>query len=259
MAEGAVRSTVVGGVAEITLSRPKQRNPLDYAAVQQLVVALRQAEAAAEVRVILLRGEGDGFCAGGDLREFADLESGSAYQHHESGAGWAELMTLPRRLSVPVIVAAHGYAFAGGCGLVAAADVAVAAAGTRFSCSEVRIGLFPIIVLPALANAVGQRRARELALTGRTIDADEALRIGLVQQLFPADGFVEAARTVATEMAAMGRHACRLGKYYLRHVEDMPQDDAVAFGQSMRGAFLSSPDFAEGVRAFLDKRRPSFE
>lgn len=254
----SVAVIVRDGVAEVVLDQPDRRNPIDYATIDALLSALRSADDDPATRCVLLRGEGKGFCSGGDLNEFRSEFENSSYQLYESGQALSELMTLIPRLSVPVVVAAHGFAMAGGCGLVAAADVALAAEGTKFGAAEVKIGLFPLMILPALNAAIGTRRAREIALTGRTIMSDEALTIGLVHRVLPAEGFVESARAVALEIASLGRTTLRLGKAHLREAEGMSTEMGVEFGRAKRLAFMTSPDFAEGVSAFLEKRPPRF-
>ncbi|KWX05494.1 hypothetical protein TH66_02090 [Carbonactinospora thermoautotrophica] len=247
-----------GGVAEIVLDRPEQRNPLDYHTARAVVSAMREQATAPDVGAILIWGRGKGFCAGADLKEFSAQAKADALSYHDSGQVWADMFTVPRQLDVPVVVAAHGFALAGACGLVAAADIALAAEGTQFGMSEIRIGLFPVIAFPALARAVGPRRARELALTGRRIDAAEALVMGLVHRVLPAEGFIDAAREMARDIASLGRDALRLGKELMRQAEDLDLDAAVAHAKAARGAFLATPDFAEGLDAFLTKRAPRF-
>jgi len=254
----AFRLERIGHVAELVLDRADRRNPLDYAAVLELVGHLESLDVTPDVGCILLRGDGTGFCSGGDLSEFQTARGSSAFEFHDGGAGWARLMTMIPRMRVPVIVAAHGYALAGGCGIVAAADIALAAETTAFGVSEVRIGLFPIVVLPALQRAIGHRRARELALTGRRINAAEASSIGLVHRVLPDETFVEDARALATDIASLGADALRLGKQLLDTIADLPFDQATAHAQAVRGTFMSTPDFAEGVNSFLEKRRPVF-
>ncbi len=247
-----------GLAVELVLDRPERRNPVDYRAAQELVEHLIRLDADPGVGAVLLRGEGSGFCSGGDLREFEATRDLTAAAFHDGGDAWARLMTMIPGLRIPVVCAAHGYALAGGCGLVAAADIAIAAEGTRFGTSEVRIGLFPIIVFPTLARAVGHRRAQELALTGRRIDADEALRIGLVHRVVPASTFEEEARALVDDLASLGPDSLRLGKALMRAVADVPLEPATTLAQAMRGAFMTTDDFAEGVTAFLEKRRPQF-
>lgn len=253
-----VLTSVEDGVLEIALNQPERRNPIDYATISALLGLLEGADADEGVRCVLLRGEGKGFCAGGDLDEFRGETSHSAYQLDVSGEPLARLMVLIPELDTPVVVAAHGFAMAGGCGLVAAADVALAAEGTRFAVSEVKIGLFPLMVLPTLQAAIGSRRARELALTGRSLEASEAREIGLVHRVVPATDLIPTARHAARELAGYGRATLAMGKAHLRQVEGMPAAAAVAFGRAKRSAFMTSPDFAEGVSAFLEKRPARF-
>ena len=245
-------------VGEVVLARADRRNALDYAAVLELVDALREFEADDDIGAVLIYGEGPSFCAGGDLGEFQRGLATSAYDFQQGGAGWADLMLLIPQMRKPVVVAPHGHALAGGCGIVAAADVVIAAAGTVFGTSEIKIGLFPIIVYPTLVKAVGARAAREMALTGRRVPAEEACRLGLVHRVVPDDGHLDAARTLADDLAAFGRHAVALGKWFMAEVDEMPVERGTAFAQSVRGSFMSTPDFAEGVAAFTEKRPPRF-
>lgn len=258
MSEPAVRITRRDGVGEIVLARPDRRNALDYAAVLELVASLRELEDDEATGAVLVHGEGRSFCAGGDLAEFKTGLATPAYDFHRGGAGWAELMTLIPRMRKPVVVAPHGHALAGGCGIVAAADVAIAAEGTVLGTTEIRVGLFPIVVYPTLAKAVGARAAREMALTGRRVAADEACRLGLVHRVVPAADHLESARATATELASFGRHALGLGKWFMGEVDDLPVERATAFAQSIRGSFMSTPDFAAGVAAFVENRAPRF-
>ncbi len=257
-ASSTVLASVDGGVLELVLNQPERRNPIDYQTITALVDLLDGADADDQVRCVLLRGEGRGFCSGGDLAEFRGEVGSSAYDLEVSGGPLARLMTLIPTMSTPVVVAAHGFALAGGCGLVASADVAIAAEGTKLGTSEVKIGLFPLMILPALNAAVGPRRARELALTGRIILAGEAREIGLVHRVVPGDEIVEAGREAARELARLGRRTMALGKAHLRQVEGLSAEEGVALGRAKRAAFMTSPDFEEGVAAFLEKRSPTF-
>jgi methylglutaconyl-CoA hydratase len=247
-----------GGVGELVLARPERRNALDYAAVLELLDALGALDADDGVGAVLIYGEGRSFCAGGDLDEFRRGLTSDAYDFHRGGSGWADLMLSIRSMRKPVVAAPHGHALAGGCGIVAAADVAIAAEGTAFGTSEITIGLFPIVVYPTLVAAVGARAAREMALTGRRLSADEALRLGLVHRVVAADEHLEAARAVAAELASFGPHALALGKWLMAEVDELPVERATRFAQAVRGAFMTTPDFAEGLAAFTEKRPPRF-
>lgn len=250
----AVALELRDGVAEIALNRSQARNALDYETVQELVAALERSAADPAARVILLRGNGRSFCAGGDLKEFERTLDSDAATYHDNGVPWARLMTVIPDLPVPVIVAAHGHALAGGCGLVAAADIALLAEGTALGMSEIRIGLFPAIVYATLARAVGHRRARELALTGRRLDAAEAREIGLAHHVFPADALLEEARALARDLATLGADAMRLGKELMQATELLGVREGTEHGRAMRGAFMSTDDFRRGVSTFLTAR-----
>jgi enoyl-CoA hydratase/carnithine racemase len=258
MDESAVRIDRRGGVGEIVLVRPDRRNALDYDAVLQLLAALAELEDDDTVGAVLIHGEGSSFCAGGDLAEFQRGVAAPAYDFHRSGVGWAELMLAIPRMRTPVVAAPHGHALAGGCGIVAAADLAIAAEGTVFGTSEITIGLFPIVVYPTLVKAVGARAARELALTGRRLATDEAARLGLVHRVVAANDHLEVARAATAELAAFGFHAVGLGKWFMEAVDGLPLEQATKFAQSIRGSFMTTPDFAEGLAAFAEKRPPRF-
>ena len=254
----AVRVDRRGGVGDVVLCRPERRNALDYAAVGEILEALRTLDDDPDVGSVLMYGEGPSFCAGGDLAEFQRGLSTPAYDFHRTGALWAELMLAIPRMRKPVVVAVHGHALAGGCGIVATADVAIAAESSQLGTSEIRIGLFPIIVYPSLVKAIGARAARELALTGRRVSADEACRLGLVHRVVPDERLLDEARTVADDLAALGPDALALGKWFLREVDELPLERATAFAQSIRGSFMTTPDFAEGLAAFAERRPPNF-
>jgi len=246
-----------GRVRTLVLDDPDRRNALDYAAVGELVAALEAAAADPGVGCVVLTGAGSAFSAGGDLRQFRrEIDSSDATADWTTGAGWEQLIAGIPRLRVPVVAAVNGPALAGACGLVAACDVAIAASSATLGVTEVRLGLFPIVVLPALIRAVGPRAARELALTGRVVDADEAQRLGLVHRVVPDAELAATAAGVAAELAALAPTALAMGKALLAELTDLPHDAAVRHGRAMRGAFLHTADLREGVDAFLEKRRP---
>ncbi|CAN5503553.1 enoyl-CoA hydratase [soil metagenome] len=258
MSDASIRIDRNGRVGELVLSRPDRRNALDYATVLALVAALEDLENDDDVGAVLIHGDGPSFCAGGDLAEFQNGITSSAYEFHTSGQAWVDLMTVIPRMRTPVVAAPHKHALAGGFGLVAAADIVIAAEGTAFGMSEIKIGLFPIVIYPTVARAIGPRAARELALSGRRMDAVEAQRVGLAHQIVPADELLTTARQITAEIASLGRHALSLGKWYMREVDDLPVEAGTALGQSVRGAFMSTPDFEEGLAAFFAKRAPDF-
>jgi enoyl-CoA hydratase/carnithine racemase len=258
MTEPNILYQVEGRIARVILNTPEQRNAFTYTMVHELIAALKQADQDATVRVVVLSAAGKHFSAGGNLREFAAEIDDPAFKHWQSGASWEELFTLVPQMTKPVVAAVQGYALAGGCGLVALCDLAVAAENAQLGMTEIRIGLFPLLVLPALRRAVGEKKALELALTGTIIDAHEALRIGLVNRVVPLAGLHESAMTLAQELADKSPEAIQLGKRLFWDTAGMTYSQAVSFGRSLRVNYMLSDDLREGINAFLEKREPKW-
>ncbi len=257
-AEELVVRERVGYVLWLTLNNPEKRNAMSYALVGALVDALREADEDRDLRAVVLAGAGEHFSAGGDLEEFAGELRLPAVRHWQSADPWIDLFRLVRGLRVPAIAAVQGYALAGGCGLVAACDLAVAAADAKLGTTEIRIGLFPMIVLPALRRAVGERKALEMALTGRIYSAEEALGMRLVNQVVPAERLPSAAMDLAASIAEKGPAATSMGKHLFYATADMGYDEALDFARSIRAVYMVGEDVAEGVDAFVHKRKPNW-
>ncbi|HEX6513192.1 MAG TPA: enoyl-CoA hydratase/isomerase family protein, partial [Chloroflexota bacterium] len=164
-----VELTVDGRVATVTLNNPQKRNPLSTAVVVELAKVLRRCDADSEVGGVVLTGAGESFSAGADLQEFLDSIGAGSVEHWQAGEPWSDLLRLIPGMAKPVLASVKGHALAGGCGLVAACDMAIAADTTTFGTPEINIGLFPLFIFPALIRAVGHRNALDLCLTGRSI------------------------------------------------------------------------------------------
>ena len=156
-----------GHLLHIALNRPEKRNALDVAMCRALAGALEEASADPSVRAVLLTGNGKSFCAGMDLDEILDASTGGVDEAHE------RLFAIGSRMETPIVAAVHGAALAGGTGLAANCHVVVAAEDAKFGLTEIRIGLWPFLIFRAVAAAVGERRAVEMALTGRVFGAEE--------------------------------------------------------------------------------------
>jgi methylglutaconyl-CoA hydratase len=258
MTESKILYQIQDHIARITLNDPDQRNAFTYAMVSDLIAALRQAEADDSVRVVLLAAAGKHFSAGGNLREFAAEIDQPAFYHWQSGALWEELFSLPPQMTKPVVAAVQGYALAGGCALAALCDLAVAADEAQFGMTEIKIGLFPLVVLPALRRAVGDKKALELSLTGAIFDAQEALRIGLVNRVAPGAELEESALALARELAEKSREALHLGKRLFWDTAGMTYAQALSYGRSLRVNYMLSEDLREGIAAFMEKRKPNW-
>jgi len=259
MSQALVLKETDGRVALLTLNSPAKRNAMNYALVDALNVALKEVEADPEVRVAVIAGAGDHFSAGGDLQEFAQELGLSAHRHWKSADGWIALFRLVRAMRKPVIAAVQGYALAGGCGLVALCDMAIASEDARLGTTEIRIGLFPMIILPTLRRIIGERKTLEMALTGRIITGQEAERIGLVNEVVSRETLLETAISRAASIARKGPAAIGMGKSLFYATQDMGYDEALEFARSIRVAYMLADDVAIGVEAFLNKRKPNWD
>jgi enoyl-CoA hydratase/carnithine racemase len=230
-------------VLHLTLNRPEKRNALNLSLCRDLVTALERADADPTVGAILLTGNGKAFCAGMDLSEALQADRTEMDEVHE------KLFTAGFRLRKPIVAAVHGPALAGGTGLAANAHILVAGDEASFGLTEIRIGLWPILIFRAVRAAMGERRATELALTGRIFSGREALAYGLVHELSPSPQ--PRAEEIAIRISQLSADAIGYGLDYVNRTRDTSWDEAGRIGREIRRKALASPDFKEGVRAFL--------
>lgn len=242
-----------GRVLWLVLDRPERRNAIGTSTVRDLVSALKSSEADTEIGAVVITGRGSVFSAGADLKEFHSSLGDSATQHWESGEPWFELFSLVPTLAKPVVAAVNGPAIAGGCGLVAVCDMAVASESATFATPEVNIGLFPLFILPALIRAVGRRHAASLAMSGRTIDAREAERIGLVNTVASPTDFDSAVCTLADNLANKMPFTMKLGKRVFSRIAELDYASGLEVARAVRGAFLASDDLRRGTESFLKR------
>jgi enoyl-CoA hydratase/carnithine racemase len=241
-----------GHVARITLRRPERLNAIDAAVNRELVAAVERLDADPGARVAILAGEGRAFCAGADLGTVA---AGEGVDLGDDTATFAGFVSMPR--SKPVVAAVHGYALAGGLELALACDVVVAAAGTQFGLPEVTRGLVAAaggaIRLPRL---VPEKRALEIILTGRRFDAAEALALGLVSRVVPAEELDAAAAELAGAIAANAPAAVRESLALVRTTRGVPEAQAWEHSAAAWRSVLATDDAREGAAAFLERREP---
>ena len=233
MAEIVLRD-LSDGVLFLTLNRPDKLNALNLSLAEGLVTALEGAEEDEAVRVIVVTGAGRAFCAGADLKEFADKTPENAAANQRRSEMYARLNGMVPGMSKPVLAAVNGLALGGGCGLVVASDMAVAANGATFSYPELKHGMVPAGVLPGLARQVGRKATFDLMGTGRTFDADEALRLGIVSRVVGADQLLEDVMDVAHTMAGYSPEAMSGLKRLLDRVVDLPLADGLTFVRADR-------------------------
>lgn len=237
-------------VRTITLNRPEKRNALNMDLCRQLVDALDRADADSSVGAVVLNANGPAFCAGMDLKEAAGVDQAQLAGIHE------RLFTTIQRVCTPIVAAVHGAALAGGTGLAANAHIVVARSDARFGLTEIRIGLWPVLIFRAVERSMGERRTVELSLTGREFSAADALRYGLVSEI--ADDPVLRAAELAATLAEFSPIALEAGLDYVQQTRGLDWEHAGAIGRETRDRLLAGEDFREGSRAFLEKRQPSW-
>jgi enoyl-CoA hydratase len=246
-----------GGIAYVTLNRPKVLNALDAATWANLRSAFEDAKADNSVRGVILTGAGDkAFIAGADISELAHVD---AYEAEESSRFGQEVLNLVENLGKPVIAAVNGFALGGGCETAMACTIRIAAEHAKFGQLEVKLGLLPggggTQRLPRL---VGKGRALQLILTGETISAQEAWRIGLVNEVVPAANLIARAEAVLKQIAANAPIAVKYSLDAANKGLDTSQSEGFALEASYFGICASTEDKREGTSAFLEKRAPHF-
>lgn len=239
-----------GRVIRLVLNRPEKRNALNFALCRELVDAIGHANRDLEIGCIVLAGAGECFSAGMDIGEAQDLRPETLGNVHE------QLFTLAARLSKPLVGEVQGPAYGGGVGLVANCHIVLASEAARFGLTEIRLGLWPFLVFRAVSVALGERRAVELALTGRLFDAAEAKQMGLVQEI--AQDLPSRTMEVAQQLAGASPSAIRSGLSFVQEVRGKDWEMAGLIARRVREEVFQTGDFQEGVRAFREKRKPSW-
>ncbi|NWG23055.1 MAG: enoyl-CoA hydratase [Pseudorhodoplanes sp.] len=249
-------------VAILTLNRPAARNALSEAMITSLSDAFAAIAADRRIRAVVLAANGPAFCAGHDLKELtarrADADGGRAYFQHIMTICSAMMQAIVK-LPQPVIAAVHGPASAAGCQLVATCDLAVASGAARFATPGVDIGLFCSTPMVALSRNVSRKHAMQMLLTGEMVPAEEALRFGLVNRVVAAGEELGAALALAGIIASKSSHTVKIGKEAFYRQAEMPLADAYQYAAQVMAENMMARDAQEGICAFIEKRRPSWE
>ncbi|TWW01237.1 enoyl-CoA hydratase/isomerase family protein [Chitinophaga pinensis] len=247
---------VSGRVATITLNRPEKRNALNGATVGELRTAFNQAETDPEVKVIILKGAGEAFCAGADLEYLQQLQRNT---REENLADSKELMQLMQQIyyhNKIVIAQVEGHAIAGGCGLVTICDLSYAVPEARLGYTEVKIGFIPALVSVFLVRKIGEGRARDLLLTGRLITAEKAEYYGLLNEVVPADRIAAHVAKVAEDLCTgTSANSLKVTKKLITSVFDQPIENALLNAAEMNAATREHADCQRGINAFLAKEK----
>jgi methylglutaconyl-CoA hydratase len=252
----AVLCEVVDGVATITLNRPESKNRLDAAAMAEVTGHFDACASDDAVRVIVLTGSGNTFCAGADL---AAAAAGAANGFVGSGPqGLVRLLVAILDNAKPVIAKVQGHVAGGGNGLVAACDIAVASSDAMFAFSEVRVGVAPAVISVVCLDVMHRRAAQDLFLTGERVDADRVREAGLVTKVVPADALDNVVAGYVASLVAGGPQALGNAKHLVRRVPRLSRDDAFAETAELSASLFSSDEAREGMTAFLEKRAPAW-
>ena len=254
--EARLRLGREGPVARVVLARPAVRNAFDDALIAELAEAFVSLGKDTETRVIVLSGDGPSFCAGADI---SWMRRAGGYSREENEADAEKMARMLRSIDAcpkPVVALVHGAAIGGGVGLVAAADIAIAAEGTVFSLAEVKLGILPSVISPYVLRAIGPRQARDLFLTGDRFDAREAQRLGLVHAVVPAGALEAAGAKKVESLLAAGPEAVAAAKRLIEAVTGKSPDEAMPLTVRTIAERRASAEAKEGLSAFLEKRPP---
>lgn len=238
-----------GPIGRITLDRPEKRNPIGPVTCGELVAALGALKANAGVRVIVLTGAGPVFSAGGDLGAMQGSSEGPT-------ATLVDLFTTMHELGKPIIAMVNGPALAGGLGIMVACDLVIASDQAQFGTTEIAVGLWPMMITAEITRSVGRKKTLEMMLTGRKLDAREAVACGLVNRAVPPEQLEAETMKLAGEIAERSPAAIRLGLHAFYRSQDMELEPQLRYLQAELGRVLALEDAAEGIAAFFGKRKP---
>jgi methylglutaconyl-CoA hydratase len=251
----AIVVTEEDGIRRITLNRPERRNAMTPEMQVELIAAMEEA-AASDCRVVVFAGAGEAFCAGLDLSALQGMNDKSSAEHTADAERIAKLFRTLYELPKPTIAVVQGPAVAGGTGLATMCDFTLAVPGAKFGYTEVRIGFVPAVVSAFLVLQIGEKQARELLLTGRLFTSEEALRLGLVNEVVEAERLEARTLELVGVLKANSPEALTATKRLLRAQNKDWLDTAIAKALEANAEARGTYDFREGVAAFLEKRKP---
>ena len=247
------------GVGVIWMNRPEVRNAFNETMIAELTRAFQAADADPRLRAVVLAGHGPAFCAGADLNWMKRMSGYSEKRNHAGAMALAAMLNTIYMMKKPTVARVHGPAFAGGMGLVAACDIAVAAPEAEFCLTEVKLGLTAATIGPYVVAAMGERHARRYFLTAERFSAAEALRIGLVHELVSMAELDARVDALLGHLRSASPAAIAASKELIRAVGRAPIDQAMITDTAARiAAARTSADGKEGIRSFLEKRKPAW-
>ena len=241
-------------VGTITLNRPQALNALNTQVMGELTSAAAEFDDDPGIGAIIITGSAKAFAAGADIKEMSELSFSEVYES-DLFAAWGKLAAV----RTPLIAAVAGYALGGGCELAMICDVLIAADTAKFGQPEIKLGVLPGMGgSQRLTRAIGKAKAMDLILTGRTIDAAEAERSGLVSRVVPADTLLDEAAAVATAISQMSRSAARMAKEAVNRAFESTLAEGLLYERRLFHSAFATEDQTEGMAAFIAKRPPVF-
>ncbi len=249
---------LTGHVATITLNRPEKRNAISAEMIAELQTALDEIEKS-HVRVGILTGAGKAFCAGMDLETLAAMAQHSPSENQEDSRRMARLFRRIWSFPRPLIAAVNGAALAGGCGIATLCDFTLAVPEAKFGYTEVKIGFLPAIVSVFLMRQIGEKRARDLLLTGRIIESSEAKEMGLINEIVPAEKLLARSNELAEALISSSPASLSRAKHLITSAAAATVDADLQRAILENARIRCTPDFKEGLASFLEKRKPVWQ
>lgn len=245
-------------ITRITLNRPEVHNAFNETLIAELTEAFESLREDEATRVAILQGEGKSFCAGADLNWMGKMVNYSFAENLEDARALSRMFEAIDHCPKPVVGRIHGAAMGGGAGLVAACDIAIATPEAKFAFSEVKLGLIPAVIAPYVLRKIGYGHARALFISGERFDAETALRIGLVQRVVAAEQLDAEVDAVVKNLLQNGPNAIAAAKMLLHAALVLPADELRSLTVARIAELRISDEGQEGIRAFLEKRKPRF-
>lgn len=255
MTHNTVQLEFDGRIATITLNRPEKRNAISFELIEDLLRALEEV-ANSDAIILILTGAGKAFCSGMDLENLKALLGRSPEQNLKDSQTMVRLFRSLYEFPKVTIAAVNGAAIAGGTGLALLCDFTLATPDAKFGYTEVRIGFVPAIVSTFLLRQVGEKQARDLLLTGRIFDAEEASSLGLIKEIVPSENLMSRARALASLLLENSAASLRATKKLLTDHGRADLDAQIEAAVRENAAIRTTADFREGISSFLEKRKP---
>lgn len=246
------------GVATLTMDRPEKHNALSQALIDALTGAAAEIAARDDIRVVVLTGAGQSFCAGGDLAWMQEQMRGDDDMRRKAATSIARMLGALNTLPQPVIGKLQGNALGGGVGMACVCDVAIAADHAKFGLTEVKLGLIPATIGPYVLARMGEAKARQVFMSGRVFDAGEAARLGIVARAVSADGLEAAVEAEIAPYLAAAPGAVAAAKRFARSLGPVIDEATIARSINALIAQWRSDEAKEGISAFFERRKPSW-